>query len=266
MVNKQNLKGPIRLGDHLILITLMFLVILFITLFIKSLTQSLWPYVIMAGISVLMGLLDKIQAPRKTMALVFITTIMILFGIQFWFYFVIPDYYDYQPITNPRLMMVYQLQGKIQIFYSPDYPKQGDTISGYISNCSNDYSQCFDIASYRLTAFFIDKSGTQHTLIDSKEFNNKTNFEISYMDDPIYVIMEYNDEIYSFILPKRSFWQTFWIQFNRHPVWGLISIIGTILGIITIFNLSKIKNLFGKIKATYINELKKIHSKSKKKK
>jgi hypothetical protein len=68
----------------------------------------------------------------------------------------------------------------VQGFYSPDYPEQGETITGYMSACNNDYTLCKDFESYVLTAKFVDEGGTEHTIMSNQEFNNKTPFEITY--------------------------------------------------------------------------------------
>ena len=168
--------------NYLIPATILFVVILFSTLLIDSFMEAYWPYLLMAGLLVLIELLVKIGESKWTILLALTSMVVILFGAQFFFYFVIPDYYDYQPITNPRLLMIYQLQGKIQIFYSPDYPKQGETISGYISACSNDFSKCIDIEKYALTAFFVDEAGSTHNLIDNVEYRKKSKFQLKFIN------------------------------------------------------------------------------------
>jgi hypothetical protein len=247
-----------QLGNYLIPTTIIFIILLVMIPFIDSSIESIWPYILMAGLAILIQILIKINVQEKIIFLALITIIIILFGAQFWFYFVIPDYYDYQPITNARLSMIYQLHGKIQVFYSPDYPKQGDIISGYISQCSNDYTKCIDIEEYFLTAFMYDNSRTKHIIINNNKHMKKTPFELTYMGFPINLEMKYNNQTYTFILPKKSFWQTFQTQFNRHPIYGLLSLIATILTIITIFKLSKIKKFFTKVKKIYAKDIKKI--------
>ena len=245
---------PPLIGKRLITSTVLFLLMLIFALLFNEITE-VWPYVIMAGAWWLFELLSKIKAPIGLIALTVIFMMLLFFGLQFWYYFVIPAHNNYQPVTNPRLFTIYQIGAKIQIFYSPDYPKQGDTMTGYISVCSNDYSKCVDLEKYNLTASFLDESGTEHILINNEEFSNKTNFELNYAGKPIDVIMNYEGKSYSFILPKASLLETIWTEFNRHPTYGFISFISGILGIITVFKISKIKELFNKIKTAYSEEI-----------
>ncbi len=262
----KNYQAPFKkFKGWVIPLTIFFFILLVISISNNSFESS-WPYLLMSLVILLTSLFTYVRISQKKVSFFFISLVLFLFGMQFLFYFVIPDYYDYQPITVPGLMMIYQLHGKVQIFYSPDYVKQGDTIKGFISACSNDYKNCKDLDDYNLTAYFNDKSGTKHIIFENKGFNNKTQFEIDYMGHPIEMEMKYEDLIYDFILPKKSIWQTFWMQYNRHPIVGMIFLISSIMTIISFITILKTPHLFRKIKRTYVKEVKRVYDRIKDKK
>lgn len=191
--------------------------------------ESMWPYFFLLLFLLGMG---KIK-DKKFLILFMITGIIVLLSLTFWFYNIIPSHQNYSPITIPGMQMIFQMFGKFQIFYSPDYPVQGDTILAFISLCNTGLTNCTDIENYTVSAYFIDEDKNQHILYNNVTLESKSELRLDYTGNPIFVVMNYLGKDYEFVIPKQSLWQTIKLQITRHPRWGLISLVAAVLTIFT---------------------------------
>jgi hypothetical protein len=247
------------LDRYLLWVTALFLVAVAFAIAMPSWLQSTWPYLLMIGGFLVIAILASIDAGIKLIVLVMLTVLVSMAGALLLFYYTIPEHYGYVPLTDQftgdQHLTIYQLQKKIQLFYTPDFPVQGDIISGYLSVCSNDYSECADIYSYELNATFVDDAGTQHIALGTQRFTNHTPFKIEYAGYPIDMMMRWRNNTIEFRLPKPSWSQTIQVDIKRHPWLGGMLIASSLLSIFSVFSIANIKNVGKKVTKAYAKRI-----------
>lgn len=212
----------------ILLVILIFLV--GATLFYRgSYFVTYYPYIFLTAVLLILSFVKD----RKLQGLIFVFTLSAMAAILFWYYGVFPTYDNYAPITAP-VMTIYQMFGKFQVFYSPDYPQQGEAITSYINICDNDLKNCSQLNNYTITAYFIDESKTKHLLIDNQVIED--NFELKYFGKPIHLRFGYKNKTYlqEFNIPKPSFLQSIVSNIPRHPITFIFNIVSIIIGLFAV--------------------------------
>jgi len=233
----------------IIVISLLFILFGFI-LEGKSYLYAYYPYILL-----LLGMwaLTSVKSVKLGI-LIFLFVLTALFPIQLFYYSIVPLHENYIPITIPYMQQIFQMYGKFHIVYYPDYPQEGETINAYIDICDNDIKNCTKLSNYTINAYFRDEADVKHVLINSTEITDS--FSFPYYGRPIYIsFLNNNTPMFSeFAVPRPSFYQTVAEVVPRHPIFLLLGVISSILGLLAIVE------FFKNLKEVFINKvLKKIN-------
>jgi len=237
MVDKKEQGVPFIWEDkkNLYLFSFVFLVFLILSVLNRDLFASSWPYLILAT-----GLIITILIGRQNhkLGMIFGVFLAILvFGLQFWYYYALPILGGYHIIITPTLIpkgMIFQMDSIFKISYYPDYPVQGNQVILTLDVCTPGQTVCKKCANCTLSAYFTNEEGNEKILFVNQSLQNQENVQFTFPGKSVNVNMSYNGlGEYPFIIPRPSLYQTI-ISLINEPSISMISFFSTIIGVIGI--------------------------------